>query len=159
MSLKGDVADLIFGLPNFRQRTFDELAEVLQKRFGANTHVTHDRRMVYRRKEKGDSWAHLSQDIHKLAKRVYITSPHIAEREAKVCFIRALPEKLRLAIVTANPPTLRECIIKVEQMCAMMDVESHQDSIRVRFAEATSTPEPTSAKDEVSHNTDSPNNG
>ena len=41
----------------------------------------------------------------------------------------------------------------------MMDMESRQDSIRVRFAEAISTLEPTSAKNEVAHNTDSPNNG
>ena len=66
--------------------------------------------------EKGESWAHLGQVIHKLAKGVYITSPHIAEPEAKDCFIRALTEKLRLVIITANSPTVRGCMIKVEQM-------------------------------------------
>ena len=137
MSLKGDAADLVFGLPNFIQLSFDELGSILQERFGANTHVTYDRKILRdRQKERNETWAHLGQDIQKLAKRVYITSPHIAEREAKDCVIRALPEKLRLAIITANPPTLRECIVKVEQMCAMLDMESHQEVIRVKFADA-----------------------
>ena len=139
MSLKGDAAALIFGLPDFRQMAFDDLAEILAERFGANAHVTYDRKMLRdRQKEKNESWAHMGQEIHKLAKRVYITSPEIAEREAKDCFIRALPERLRIAIITANPPTLRECIIKVEQMCAMIDMEGRSDLVRIKFAEATS---------------------
>ena len=31
MSLKGDAAALIFGLPNFRRMSFDELAEILKE--------------------------------------------------------------------------------------------------------------------------------
>ena len=132
----------------------------MRERFGASAHVTYDQKMLRdRQKQKGESWAHLGQDIHKLAKRVYITSPEIAEREAKDCFIRTLPEKLRMAIITANPPTLRDCIIKVEQLCAMMDMEGHQDPIRVRFAESTSTLEPTFVKDEFGYKTDNSKSG
>ena len=85
MSLKGDAADLVFGLPNFRQLSFDKLGAVLQERFGANAHVTHDRKVLRdRKKERNETWAHLGQDIQNLAKRVYITSRHIAECKAKL---------------------------------------------------------------------------
>ena len=102
----------------------------------------------------------MGQEIHKLAKRVYITSPEIAEREAKDCFIRALPEKLRMAIITANPPTLRECIIKVKQMCAMIDMEVQQhDPVRIRFVDSTPNTNPTSGMDEPDYKPDNVMNG
>ena len=40
MSLKGDAAPLIFGLPNLRQMACNDLAEILAERFGANVHVS-----------------------------------------------------------------------------------------------------------------------
>ena len=134
MALKGDAADLVYGLPECRRLSFEQLGIVLRSRFGAGVNIAADKKKLKdRRKLKEESWNQMGQDIAKLARRIYITAPDVAESEAKDAFIRALPEDLKLVVAAGNPPTLRDCIDNVTQLCSVMNREDK--AVRIRFAE------------------------
>ena len=138
MALKGDAADLVYGLPECRRLSFDQLGVILGSRFGAGVNMAADKKKLKnRRKLKDESWNQMGQDIAKLARRIYITAPDVAESEAKDAFIQALPEDLKLVVAAGNPPTLRDCIENVTQLCSVMNRDEKQ--LRVRFAESVSS--------------------
>jgi hypothetical protein len=135
IALTGDAADFLYSQPNSENANFVELCDMLGGRFGAARTIAVDKKKLReRRKEKGESYAHLGQDILRLTRRVYKGAPALAEQESRDAFIRALPSNLRMAVAAANPLTLNECIDNVTQLCAIMDPDEDtvETSKRVR---------------------------
>ena len=94
LALRGNAADLMYGYTDCRKKMFTELCCVLSERFGALSIISEDKkRLMNRKKQLTETCQHLGQEIAKIMKRIYAGSPEIAEREARDCYIHALPEK------------------------------------------------------------------
>ena len=77
-----------------------------------------------RKKEPEESYAHLAQDIRRLARRVYRGALRLAKEEARDAFLQALPDGMMRCMVTmANPCTLTECEENVMQLHAVLSQE------------------------------------
>ena len=139
MALKGDAADLVFAEQNANKLSFTAICEVLEGRYSIYTRVAQDKKALRSRKKKKDEyWSQLGHDISKLTHRIYTNAPEVAARESNDCFLRALPDQLRIAVAADNPLTLKECIQNVTQTCAMLDIEEKEVPKRVNFANDSS---------------------
>ena len=94
-------------------------------RFGAARPVVADKLALRsQKKEPEESYAHLAQDMRRLARRVYRGALRLAEEEARDAFLRALPDGMMRCMVTAaNPCTLTECEENVMQLHAVLSQE------------------------------------
>ena len=91
----GDVADYMYSQPQCRNLTYGKLCSLLEKRFGVAQSLTSDKKKLReRKKQKGETYRYMGQEILRLASRVYQGAPSLAEEESKEQFIRALPENM-----------------------------------------------------------------
>ena len=54
MALKGDAADLVYGLPECRRLSFEQLGMVLRSRFGAGVNIAADKKKLKDRRKLKD---------------------------------------------------------------------------------------------------------
>ena len=124
LSLEGDAALHVHGMESFRDLTYDRLCDVLSDRFGANRTQAEDKRKFrFRKKMKGETYAHMAQDLRRLARRIYRGDGKLAEQEAKEQFLRGLPKGVKLAVTAANPETIDDCVDNVAQIQVVLDSE------------------------------------
>ena len=128
MSPDGDAAGYVQELRGFRHFSYVEICTAVKictavnDRFGAARPVVADKLALRsRKKEPEESYAHLAQDIRRLARRVYLGAPRLAEEEARDAFLQALPDGMMRCMVTAaNPRTLTECEENVATPCCTL---------------------------------------
>ena len=89
MSLDGDAAGYVQELRGFRHFSYEEICATLNDRFGAACTVAADKLALrsLKKKEPEESYAHLAQDIQRLARRVYRGATRLAEEEARDTFL------------------------------------------------------------------------
>ena len=122
ISMDVDATGYVQELRGFRHFSYGEICAALNDRFGAARTVSADK-LASRscRKEPEESYAHLAQDIRRLARRVYRGATALAEEEARDALLRALPDGMMRCMVTAaNPLTLTECEENVTQLHAVL---------------------------------------
>ena len=91
MSLEGDAASHIHGIPGFRTLSYRELCYALADRFGLHRTLAEDkRRFRTRRKRPEETYAHMAQDLSRLAQRIYKGDLRMAEQEAREQFLRGV---------------------------------------------------------------------
>ena len=74
LTLDGSAANYVYSEPRCEAATFGELCHMLEARYGAAKSAAIDRKALReRRKEKGETYADLGQEILRLARRVYKT--------------------------------------------------------------------------------------
>ena len=116
--------DYMYSQPRCRNLTYGELCSLLEKRFSAAQSLATDKKKLRkRRKQKGETYRHMGQEILRLASRVYRGAPGMVDEESKEQFIRALLENLRLAVAASNPRTMEESVENVTQLCAILDTD------------------------------------
>ena len=94
LSVKDDVADYLYGIDKYEEKSYGELCTLLTERFEEVRLISAEKlKLSQRKKEKGESWYQLVQDLEKMCAIVYRGGPHIIEREAKAAFIQNLPKQ------------------------------------------------------------------
>ena len=131
LALDRVAANYVYSQPHCEECTFEKLCTMLEIRFGADQTIALDRKKLKERKrERGETYADLGQDILRLAHRVYKTAPEMAEREARDYFICALSPQLKMDVAARDPVTVNQC---VGIMCVMLDLdEDLQEFKKVR---------------------------
>ena len=125
LSLEGDAATHAHGISGFRRLGYAELCDILAGRFGSARSLAEDKRKFRMRKKKPEeSYAHMAQDIARLARRIYRGDPQMAEVEAREQFVKGLPSRIRIAVAAANPRTLDDCVDSVSQLQIVLDTET-----------------------------------
>ena len=131
LSLSGSAASYVYSQPGSETATYAELCAFLASRYGAARNAAVDRkRLRDRRKQKGETYAEVGQDILRLATRVYKGAPDVAEREGRDYFIRTLPPQLRMAVAAADPVTVNDCIDMVTRLCVTLDTDEESSDFR-----------------------------
>ena len=131
LALDGSAANYIYSQPKCESATFGELCHMLEARYGAAKSAALDRKALReRRKEKGETYADLGQEILRLARRVYKTAPDLAETEARDFFVRALPPTLRLAVAARDPDNVGDCVDLINKLCVMLDTDEELNEIK-----------------------------
>jgi hypothetical protein len=127
LALKGDASNYILSLPNCTDMTYPYLCACLQDRFGAARNVANDeRKLLARQKTKDESWQHLADDILRLCTNVYGADQVLVARKAKQHFLKSLPLDIRRTIAGANPATLNDCVLNLEELSTVVDVDNHK---------------------------------
>ena len=146
LSLDGDAAIHIHGMCNFRDLDYQGLCDALSDRFGAIKSLAEDKRKFrLRKKQKDETYAHMAQDILRLARRIYKRDFKLAEQEAREQFLKGLPRQVRMAVAAANPRTLNECVDNVAQIQIILDNEELEDgTMKVVRSRAVKTGDPNS---------------
>ena len=140
ISLTGDAAIHIYGIPSFRQMDYFELCDALEDRFGSGRTLAEDKRKFrLRKKQKGETYAHMAEDLRRLARRIYRKDTKLAEQEAKEQFLRGLPKNVRLAVTAANPKTLDNCVDNVAQIQTVLESEELEEGIAVKTVKTVKT--------------------
>ena len=122
MSLEGDAAIHIHSMTDFRDIEYKTLCDALTDRFGVNKTLAEDKRKFrLRKKMKGETYAHMAQDILRLARRIYRADFRLADQEAREQFLKGLPNDMRLIVSGSNPKTLSECVDNVAQIHIVLE--------------------------------------
>ena len=124
LALKDEASYFILGEPNVANLTYQQLVEKLSDRFGAARSLSTDKKNLANRKKKRDeTWQQMSDDIYRMAGRIYAGAPGVIAREAKDAFLKAIPDHLRMSVAASNPETLRDCVDKVSLACYAMNYD------------------------------------
>ena len=124
LALKDEASYFILGEPNVANLTYQQLVEKLSDRFGAARSLSTDKKNLANRKKKRDeTWQQMSDDIYRMAGRIYAGAPSVIAREAKDAFLKAIPDHLRMSVAASNPETLRDCVDKVSLACYAMNYD------------------------------------
>ena len=124
LSVKDGAADYLYGIDRYEEKSYDELCTLLTERFEEVRLISAEKlKLSQRKKEKGESWYQLVQDIEKMCAIVYRGGPHIIEREAKAAFIQNLPEAIKGPVAAANPKNIKEAVQTVIHMCSVLEVD------------------------------------
>ena len=139
LALKDEASYFILGEPNVANLTYQQLVEKLSDRFGAARSLTTDRKhLANRKKRRDETWQQMSDDIYRMAGRIYAGSPSVIAREAKDAFLKAIPDHLRMSVAASNPETLRDCVDKVSLACYAMNYDEQGNKrSSVNFSGAT----------------------
>ena len=130
LALDGSAANYVYSQPKCEAATFGELCHMLEARYGAARSAAIDRKALKeRRKEKGETYADLGQEILRLARRVFKTAPDLAETEARNYCVRALPPSLRLYVAARDPENVGACVDIINYLCVMLDTDEELNEI------------------------------
>ena len=107
---------------------YPELCDALAERFGSSRSLAEDKRVFrMRKKQPGETYAHMAQDLARLARRIYQRDPRMADQEARDLFVKGLPPRIQLAVAAANPRTLAECVDSVSQLQVVLGTEALEE--------------------------------
>ena len=123
LSVKDEAANYLYSIDKYKEKSFEELCALLTERFEEVKLISAEKlKLSQRRREKGESWYELVQDIERMCAIVY-RGGHIIEREAKAAFMQKLPEAIKGPVAAANPGNIKEAVRTVIHMCSVLDVD------------------------------------
>ena len=124
LALKDEASYFILGEPNVANLMYQQLVEKLSDRFGAARSLSTDKKnLANRKKRRDETWQQTSDDIYRMAGRIYAVAPSVIAREAKDAFLKAIPDHLRMSVAASKSETLRDCVDKVSLACYAMNYD------------------------------------
>jgi hypothetical protein len=131
LSLSGDALLHVHSIEHFREKDYYELCDLLKEKFGAGRTVAEDKRKFrLRKRQKGETYSHVAQDLLRLAKRIYRRDHQQAEEEAKEQFLRCLPKLVRIGVTASNPKTIEDCVSSLRQVQMVEGTEELDEIIK-----------------------------
>jgi hypothetical protein len=125
-AMKGKAAEFLFDDPSGSNvhHSFEGLVSVLQGRFGSLDNPSQDsKELRTRKKRKGETWKDMAQDILQRCRRLYTSDENAMQREAIQAFLRAVPDKYRVAAAACGSKRLDDLVQTVINLCATDDVD------------------------------------